>query len=165
MSGLFEQLERIDKKLDLFNILGKSMPAVLIATTAILGSVAYVSSVANIPTTPVELPQTGEEVEDTAVTESFIILRPEYRSTMSLPATVSGIHVDGFYPDDYTIEFFVQKEQGLVRSIGTGEKADEIGVYETIWEEATRGKYYVWAEISQTDGTVHSSAKIVVNVI
>lgn len=161
-SGLFATLERIDKKLDLLNVMSKTMPAFLVAVGGIVGTLGYLSLGAeNLSNAPVELPVTGEEVQ---ITNAFIILFPEYQSSITLPDTVSGLSIDGFYTKEDAVEFFIQKNDGIVKSLGIGSKGTEDGEYLAKWEEATPGQYFVWAEITGSDNITLSSAKIAVTI-
>jgi hypothetical protein len=154
IGGLLATLERIDKKLNLFSTMNKTMPAVLLASVAVLTAVFYVRSVAYIPDTTNLLPETGEEAE---TTQDFVILYPEYRSSMALPDTVVGLAKSGFYSESTTVEFFIEDSNGHVTSIGIAEKGTVGGEYFVLWDAAAEGSYKLWAEITpQGETTVQS---------
>lgn len=161
IGGLLATLERIDKKLNLFNTMNKTMPAMLLATAAILTAVVYVNRVAYIPDTQITLPQTGE---DSTVTQEFIILYPEYRSTITLPDTLVGLALNGFYTDNTAIEFFVQSEQGVTTSLGIASKGSVEGEYFVKWNGAESGSYTLWAELLKPGETSIQSPTVGFNV-
>lgn len=161
IGGLLAKINRLEKKLDLLNTLGKTMPVVIISAGSILGSLVYLSSVATFPENTSQLPQTGEE---TQITEDFIILYPEYYSEITLPDEVIGLSINGFYTTGEKVTFYAQKSGEENIEIGSGEKDLEDGEYKTIWENAASGTYTLWAEIETLNGTKTCSTSISVNV-
>lgn len=149
----------MEKKLDLFNVLDKSMPAVLLSSIAILGSIIYLSSVATIPDTTIELPKTGEEIP---ITEDFVFIYPELYSTISPPDQVSGLYVGS--ETIIQVEIFTQKSGESPVSLGLAKTGTEKGEYIATWESAETGTYYLWAEVTYEDLSLASASPIVILV-
>ncbi|MDD3648161.1 MAG: hypothetical protein PHS44_06730 [Candidatus Dojkabacteria bacterium] len=160
ISGLLERIARIEKKLDILNSLSKTMPVVVIGTAVLLGSLLYLSSVAFIPDSTFTLPQTGEE---TTITKDFILIYPEQYSTITLPDEVVGLSLNGFYPKDTEVTFVVKNSLEETFEIGLGEKGTEEGEYKTYWSKYAAGKYDVWVEITQPDGTKEKTETVTVD--
>jgi hypothetical protein len=159
ISGLLAKIERLEKKLDILNTMGKIVPVMILSIGAILGSVVFLSSVAQYPETTFNLPETGEEV-----TEDFIMLYPEHYSSLTLPDEVIGLSLDDFYTNEEVVRFYAQKSGEEKIEIGTAEQGNETGEYKTNWESATTGSYTVWSEIESLDGSIVRSESVVVEV-
>ena len=158
--NLLSKIERLDKKLDLFNILGRAMPAVILSSGSILGTIVFLLSVATVPEVT-SLPETGEE---TSITEDFVILYPENYTYTTLPDDVVGLSTEGFYDDLTRVVFFAQKEDGKIVEIGEGQKGSENGEYRTVWSDTTAGKYYLWAKIIYESGVEYKSTSVIVQI-
>jgi hypothetical protein len=161
IGGLLAKIDKIDRKLNLFSTLGKTMPAIVLSSGAILGALVYLISIATVPDTTTELPATGGEIE---VTNDFVILYPENYSSTSLPDEVKGLSLNGFYDDLTRVTFLAQKYGGDEIEIGEGTKGSEAGEYTTTWASADAGKYYVWAKITKESGLEYKSASVIVNI-
>ncbi|MFC1780510.1 hypothetical protein ACFLY9_02350 [Patescibacteria group bacterium] len=159
ISGLLAKIERLEKKLDILNTMGKTVPVMILSIGAILGSVVFLSSVAQYPETTFNLPETGEEV-----TEDFIMLYPEHYSSLTLPDEVIGLSLNGFYTNNEVIKFFAQKTGEEKVEISIASKESESGEYKADWESATAGSYTIWAEIESLEGSVVQSESIVVEI-
>lgn len=162
--GLLGKIEAIDKKLNLFSILGKSLPAFIISSGALLVSILYMSSVAYVNETPAELPQTGS-ADEILATESFIILYPEESSEISLPSEIVGLSLDGFYTMNEEVSFIAREAGKTTRIVGIGEKGEGVGEYKANWENMSPGTYTIWAQIDSPDGTKLKSEEISVEVV
>ncbi len=160
IGGLLEKIERIEKKLDLMNIMGKTMPVVIICAGSILGSLVYLSSVSYYPEGNIELPQTGEGT----TTENFTILYPEYYSEITLPDDIYGLSTEGFLPNTEKVIFYAQKLSSDPFEIGIGEKTTETGQYMVSWQNSEPGTYYLWAEIESIDGSKKITSPITVYI-
>lgn len=161
ISGLLAKIEKLEKKLDLLNTLGKTMPVIILSSGAILGAIVYLSSVATIPDTTSTLPETGEEA---TLTEDFVILYPEYYTSVTLPDKVSGLSINGFYSDLTQVTFIAQKQGASAIEIGIGQKGSERGEYTTTWTSATEGRYFLWAEITHESGAEYKSDYIIIDI-
>lgn len=161
LGGLFAKIDRIERKLNLLTILGKTMPVIILSSGAILASLLYLMTNATIPLSTTELPQTGDEI---AVTNDFIILYPENYSSTSLPDEVVGLSLKGFYDDLTKVGFFAQKSGEDIIEIGEGEKGSESGEYRTSWTGATTGRYYLWTKITRESGVEYKSASVIVDI-
>jgi len=158
---LLAKIERLERKLDLLNTLSKTMPVIIISTGAILGSLIYLLSVATIPETSSQLPTTGEEL---TITNDFVILYPEYYSSISLPDEAIGLAINGFYADSTEVKFFAQKQGEDIIEIGKAQKGSDAGEYKATWESTDAGRYFLWAKISEEDGTEYKSTSIIVDI-
>ncbi|MBU0975552.1 MAG: hypothetical protein ABIE03_06705 [Patescibacteria group bacterium] len=160
IGGLLERIARIEKKLDIINSLSKTMPIVVISTGMLLGSLLYLSSVAFIPNSSFELPQTGDEK---TITEDFVLIYPEQYSTITLPDEVVGLSLESFYSKDTKVAFYVKNSSGETFEIGLGEKGTEDGEYKTYWSKYAAGRYEMWVEITHPDGTVEKTETTIVD--
>lgn len=155
VSGLLAKIERIEEKLNLLSVMGKSMPVIILTTIAILGSVTYLLTVSEVPQTDQlqgELPQTGSYEK----TEDFVLLYPEQGAEITLPDKVKGLSLDGFYADNTVVTFFAQKKSGSTFTLGTAQKGYEPGEYKINWQAAPEGEYFLWATIQSGQQIVQS---------
>lgn len=160
IGGLLAKIDKIEKKLNLLSTMGKTMPVIVLSTGAILGSLIYLLSVATVPETS-QLPATGEEEN---ITNNFVMLYPENYSATTLPDDVIGLSLEGFYDELTQVTFHAQKAGDEIIDIGVGEKGSETGEYKTTWQNAPRGKYYIWAKITHESGLEYKSASVVVDI-
>jgi len=135
VESLIDKLARIDKKLDLFFTLSKSMPAIFIASFGILFTTVYLSSVAKKSTNDFTLPETGEEIE---YTENFKILLPEAGSKITLPYEILVVSMEGTL-QNHKIEIFRKTENNEAIKIGEPYVGTARGEYRLFWNENTSG--------------------------
>ena len=82
LGGLIAKIEEIDKKLELFKTMNRTMPVMILVTLGILTATVYLSAVATVPTTDsetvAELPETGESDDDNdfLLTQNLKIISP-----------------------------------------------------------------------------------------
>lgn len=161
IEGLLAKIEKIEKKLDLLNVLGRTMPVVIISVCALVGSLIYISSVATWPTVDFSLPQTGEDI---TITNEFFMIYPENYSSIALPDEIIGLSTKGFYTNGEIVVFLAQKSGGEILEIGEGYRGLEKGEYKTSWAKVPQGRYSVWAEVVNTDGTRTRSASVTIDI-
>jgi len=152
-------IEKIDKKLDLFNILGKTMPVIILTSGSILWSLFYMSLHATVPETT-ELPITGEEIQET---EESAIIYPENNSDITLPDKIIGKFTEDSTLSYSKIKYYYENSDGEVEEIGEA-TSNENSQFEADWTSATSGSYNLWAEIEKEDSDKVKTASIIVNV-
>jgi hypothetical protein len=161
INAFIKKIYRLEKRLDLLNIIGKVMPVIFIACGSLIWSFSYLSLHANIPESTIELPVTGEEIPET---ENFVILYPENGSSISLPDIIIGKAVEGYLKGDEKITFYIQKDNEEPVALGIAEDKGD-GYYEVSWTEGDIGNYSIYAQIETTDGYIENSAVVIMNVI
>jgi len=153
-------LEKIDEKLDLYNILGKTMPVIILFAGSILWSLFYLGMNATVPEATTELPVTGEELEET---DEFSIIYPENNSSISIPDKIIGTFSNESTTSYTSIKYYSESSQGEIEELGeavwTGDE-----YYEISWTTAVTGRYNLWAEIVKEDTLKVKSASIIVDV-
>ncbi len=162
ISSLLSRLEKIEKKLDLINTMGKSMPVFILSLIAVVGSIAYLSLNSFIPATDKveELPQTGEGVRRTS---DFTISYPKNEATITLPYTIIAKTTSNPQKIE-KVKFWRQynaKEKKLIEDAQYNPSTNEFTV---TWSNTPSRKYKVWAEIKAQDGYTYFSFPITVYV-
>ena len=161
INTFIKEIYRLEKRLDLLNIIGKVMPIIFIACGSLIWSFSYLNLHANIPESTIELPVTGEEIPET---ENFVIIYPENGSSISLPDIIIGKAVEGYLEGDEKIIFYIQKDNEEPVSLAITENKGN-SYYEASWPESETGEYSIWARIEFSDGLIEKSTVVIIDII
>ena len=155
--SLLERLKRIEKKLDVFNTMSKTMPVLLVFSIAMVTFVGFTG----MTTQSIEsnLPETGVQT-----TEKLKIVYPEENVATSTPVDIIVLSADGFYSQDIILTCFSQSESGITEEIGEMQRGETAGEYRIRWENVISGAYSLWVEVEDSYGNIEKSENVIINV-